>query len=185
MSPDTILWYAARAAALAAFFVLAASLLTGMAIRTAYLAPVARNSSGSRGARVSRVVLGSAGRRACDGAGAGRDLAYHAARRAGAVSSQRRSGFAARHRARHHGPARARPHRGNFGAAAAHAPARLALDPSPDISDVRYLSDSRAAGRNGFQPGGDQPDGLGDPGRPGGTRIAPGRRWQDDGEPPV
>jgi sulfoxide reductase heme-binding subunit YedZ len=45
MSPDTVLWYAARAAALAAFFVLAASLLTGMAIRTAYLAPVARNKA--------------------------------------------------------------------------------------------------------------------------------------------
>jgi sulfoxide reductase heme-binding subunit YedZ len=43
MSADLILWYAARAAALAAFFVLAASLLTGMAIRTAYLAPLARN----------------------------------------------------------------------------------------------------------------------------------------------
>ena len=43
MNADEILWYAARAAALAAFFVLAASLLTGMAIRTAYLAPVARN----------------------------------------------------------------------------------------------------------------------------------------------
>lgn len=43
MNPDLILWYAARAAALAAFFVLAASLLTGMAIRTAYLAPLARN----------------------------------------------------------------------------------------------------------------------------------------------
>jgi sulfoxide reductase heme-binding subunit YedZ len=43
MSTDLILWYAARVAALAAFFVLAASLLTGMAIRTAYLAPVARN----------------------------------------------------------------------------------------------------------------------------------------------
>jgi methionine sulfoxide reductase heme-binding subunit len=43
MNPDVVLWYAARAAALAAFFVLAASLLTGMAIRTAYLAPVARN----------------------------------------------------------------------------------------------------------------------------------------------
>jgi sulfoxide reductase heme-binding subunit YedZ len=43
VSTDLILWYAARAAALAAFFVLAASLLTGMAIRTAYLAPVARN----------------------------------------------------------------------------------------------------------------------------------------------
>ena len=40
---DLILWYAARAAALAAFFVLAGSLLTGMAIRTAYLAPLARN----------------------------------------------------------------------------------------------------------------------------------------------
>lgn len=43
MNADLILWYAARAAALAAFFVLAASLLTGMAIRTAYLAPLARN----------------------------------------------------------------------------------------------------------------------------------------------
>ena len=43
MNGDLFLWYAARAAALAAFFVLAASLLTGMAIRTAYLAPVARN----------------------------------------------------------------------------------------------------------------------------------------------
>jgi sulfoxide reductase heme-binding subunit YedZ len=43
MNGDLILWYAARAAALAAFFVLAASLLTGMAIRTAYLAPLARN----------------------------------------------------------------------------------------------------------------------------------------------
>jgi methionine sulfoxide reductase heme-binding subunit len=43
VSPDLILWYSARAAALAAFFVLAASLLTGMAIRTAYLAPLARN----------------------------------------------------------------------------------------------------------------------------------------------
>jgi sulfoxide reductase heme-binding subunit YedZ len=43
MNPDVVLWYAARAAALAAFFVVAASLLTGMAIRTAYLAPVARN----------------------------------------------------------------------------------------------------------------------------------------------
>ena len=43
MTADLVLWYAARAAALAAFFVLAASLLTGMAIRTALLAPVARN----------------------------------------------------------------------------------------------------------------------------------------------
>jgi sulfoxide reductase heme-binding subunit YedZ len=43
MNLDLVLWYAARAAALAAFFVLAASLLTGMAIRTAYLAPLARN----------------------------------------------------------------------------------------------------------------------------------------------
>jgi len=42
MSADLVLWYAARAAAIAAFFVLAASMLTGMAIRTAYLAPVAR-----------------------------------------------------------------------------------------------------------------------------------------------
>jgi len=40
---DLLLWYAARVSALAAFFVLAGSLLTGMAIRTAYLAPVARN----------------------------------------------------------------------------------------------------------------------------------------------
>jgi sulfoxide reductase heme-binding subunit YedZ len=43
MSADLVLWYAARAAALAAFFVLAGSLLTGMAIRTALLAPLARN----------------------------------------------------------------------------------------------------------------------------------------------
>jgi methionine sulfoxide reductase heme-binding subunit len=43
MSTDLVLWYAARAAALAAFFVLAASLLTGTAIRTALLAPLARN----------------------------------------------------------------------------------------------------------------------------------------------
>jgi len=40
---DLVLWYATRAAALAAFFVLAASLLTGVAIRAAYLAPLARN----------------------------------------------------------------------------------------------------------------------------------------------
>jgi predicted ferric reductase len=37
------LWYASRIAALGAFFVLAASLLTGMAIRTAYLSALARN----------------------------------------------------------------------------------------------------------------------------------------------
>ena len=44
VSADLILWYAARAAALAAFFVLAASLLTGIAIRTAYCSrSVARN----------------------------------------------------------------------------------------------------------------------------------------------
>jgi sulfoxide reductase heme-binding subunit YedZ len=43
MSTQLLLWYAARAAALAAFFVLAGSVLTGMAIRTAYLAPLARN----------------------------------------------------------------------------------------------------------------------------------------------
>ena len=43
MNADLDLWYAARAAAMAAFFVLAASLLTGEAVRTAYLAPLARN----------------------------------------------------------------------------------------------------------------------------------------------
>ena len=43
MSIDVLLWYAARAAALAAVAVLAASLFTGMAIRTAYLASLARN----------------------------------------------------------------------------------------------------------------------------------------------
>ena len=43
MSTDLVLWYAARVAALGAFFVLATSLLTGMAIRTAYLSGVARN----------------------------------------------------------------------------------------------------------------------------------------------
>ena len=40
---DLAYWYIARAAALAAFTVLSASLLTGMAIRTALLAAVARN----------------------------------------------------------------------------------------------------------------------------------------------
>jgi sulfoxide reductase heme-binding subunit YedZ len=40
---DLDLWYAARVAALAAFFVLSASLVTGTALRTALLAPVARN----------------------------------------------------------------------------------------------------------------------------------------------
>lgn len=43
MNTDLVLWYAARAAALAAFAVLAGALLTGMAIRTAYLASLARN----------------------------------------------------------------------------------------------------------------------------------------------
>jgi methionine sulfoxide reductase heme-binding subunit len=43
MTPDIVLWDAARAAALAAFTVLSVSLLTGMAVRTALLAPVARN----------------------------------------------------------------------------------------------------------------------------------------------
>jgi methionine sulfoxide reductase heme-binding subunit len=43
MSSDMVLWEAARAAALAAVTVLGASLLTGMALRTALLAPLARN----------------------------------------------------------------------------------------------------------------------------------------------
>jgi sulfoxide reductase heme-binding subunit YedZ len=43
MTTDIVLWDAARAAALAAFTVLSVSLLTGMAVRTALLAPVARN----------------------------------------------------------------------------------------------------------------------------------------------
>jgi len=43
MNADLVLWDAARAAALAAFTVLSASLLTGMALRTALLAPLARN----------------------------------------------------------------------------------------------------------------------------------------------
>lgn len=43
MNTNLWLWYASRIAALAAFFVLAASLLTGMAIRTAYLSGLARN----------------------------------------------------------------------------------------------------------------------------------------------
>lgn len=43
MSWDMVLWEAARAAALAAVTVLGASLLTGMALRTALLAPLARN----------------------------------------------------------------------------------------------------------------------------------------------
>jgi DMSO/TMAO reductase YedYZ heme-binding membrane subunit len=45
MTTDLVLWYAARVAGLASFAVLAGSLLTGMAIRTAYLAPLARNRS--------------------------------------------------------------------------------------------------------------------------------------------
>jgi DMSO/TMAO reductase YedYZ heme-binding membrane subunit len=40
---DTWLWYAARVAALSAFVVLAASLLTGMAVRAGYLGFLARN----------------------------------------------------------------------------------------------------------------------------------------------
>lgn len=43
MNTGIVLWEAARAAALAAFAVLSASLLTGMALRTALLAPVACN----------------------------------------------------------------------------------------------------------------------------------------------
>ena len=43
MTTSLALWYAARIAALAAYFVLAAALVTGMALRTALLAPLARN----------------------------------------------------------------------------------------------------------------------------------------------
>jgi len=43
MNADLVLWYAARAAALSAFAVLCAALITGMALRTALLATVARN----------------------------------------------------------------------------------------------------------------------------------------------
>jgi len=43
MNTGLVLWEAARAAALAAFAVLSAALLTGMALRTALLAPLARN----------------------------------------------------------------------------------------------------------------------------------------------
>ena len=43
MNTDLVLWDAARAAALTAFAVLCASLITGMALRTALLAPMARN----------------------------------------------------------------------------------------------------------------------------------------------
>jgi methionine sulfoxide reductase heme-binding subunit len=43
MTVDLVLWDAARAAALAAFGVLGAALLTGMALRTALLSPLARN----------------------------------------------------------------------------------------------------------------------------------------------
>lgn len=43
MTSDLVLWYAARAAAMAAFAVLSASLLTGMALRTALLSGLARN----------------------------------------------------------------------------------------------------------------------------------------------
>jgi DMSO/TMAO reductase YedYZ heme-binding membrane subunit len=43
MNTGLVLWEAARAAALAAFATLSAALLTGMALRTALLAPLARN----------------------------------------------------------------------------------------------------------------------------------------------
>ena len=45
MSSGLVLWYAARAAAMSAFAVLSASLLTGMALRTALFAGVARNKA--------------------------------------------------------------------------------------------------------------------------------------------
>ena len=45
MNADLVLWYAARIAALTAFAVLALSLLSGMAIRTAFLGAFARNRS--------------------------------------------------------------------------------------------------------------------------------------------
>lgn len=40
---ELVLWYAARVAALSAFAILALALLTGMAIRSAYLSALARN----------------------------------------------------------------------------------------------------------------------------------------------
>lgn len=43
MTTDQWAWYVARVAAMGAFYVLALAVLTGMAIRTAYLAPLARN----------------------------------------------------------------------------------------------------------------------------------------------
>lgn len=43
MSRDLTFWYMARAAALSGFFVLCASLVTGMALRTALLSGLARN----------------------------------------------------------------------------------------------------------------------------------------------
>ena len=43
MNHDLVFWYAARAAALTAFVVLSASLVTGMALRTALLGALARN----------------------------------------------------------------------------------------------------------------------------------------------
>jgi methionine sulfoxide reductase heme-binding subunit len=43
MSSSLVLWYSARAAAMSAFAVLSVSLLTGMALRTALFAGVARN----------------------------------------------------------------------------------------------------------------------------------------------
>jgi methionine sulfoxide reductase heme-binding subunit len=43
MNHDLYLWYTARVAAMTALAVLSASVLTGIAIRTAYLAPIARN----------------------------------------------------------------------------------------------------------------------------------------------
>ena len=45
MNSGLVLWYAARAAAMSAFAVLSVSLLTGMALRTALFAGVARNKA--------------------------------------------------------------------------------------------------------------------------------------------
>ena len=45
MNSGQVAWDVARVAAMSAFFVMAVAVLTGMAIRTAYLAPLARNRS--------------------------------------------------------------------------------------------------------------------------------------------
>ena len=143
-----MLWYAARAAALAAFFVLAASLLTGMAIRTALLAPVARNRAVVAvhgfltwfwlplvAVHVTSLLLDATSRitpldllvpfRVNEGAGSQLAIGMGTIGLLLLVADRR-----------------------HIGAAALDATRPLALDPSAHLPDVRGVPDPRTAGRN-------------------------------------